>query len=150
MAATVAAYCPDRMLEHPISSQPNPGPRPPRSPCSFRGLCVAEMSGRWKENSSRPDGCGPLLLPPRHAHDAQLVCEGTEPRPDNEQSGHSSFGRRKRDRTFWIIIRTLLHCMSKGTILCIKPNLSHDEFEILQVRLHVGRNELRDSNGKKA
>ena len=25
--------CPGRMVEHPISSQPNPGPWPPRSPC---------------------------------------------------------------------------------------------------------------------
>ena len=33
LAATVAAYCPDRKLEHTISSQRNPGPWPPRSPC---------------------------------------------------------------------------------------------------------------------
>ena len=83
---------------------------------------MAEMSGRWKENSSRPDGCGPLLLllPPRHAHDAQLVCEGTEQSHDPPTSKVATrSGGERGDGHFGLTIRTLQYfiaCPKDGTL----------------------------------
>ena len=60
MAATVATYCPSRMVEHPKFKSTQPSRRPPESPCSivgpFAGGPEAEgdekVGSTWMEHDS--------------------------------------------------------------------------------------------------
>ena len=45
-AATVATYCPSRMVEYPNLSQPNPAARPPAPPCMVPDANVPEAADR--------------------------------------------------------------------------------------------------------
>jgi len=54
-AATVATYCPSRVVEHSKSKSTKPSPRAHGTPCTVHGRCLVWLVGGQKRSATQPD-----------------------------------------------------------------------------------------------